>query len=74
MQGLSDEERKNVLGEVLADELSVIREYVADVPGIKAEVHQVKATVDEINSRLTVIENVVKDHESDIKGLKAKEA
>ncbi|MHB1865360.1 MAG: hypothetical protein ACYCPS_04360 [Candidatus Saccharimonadales bacterium] len=74
MQSLNDDERKEVLGEVLADELKVIREYVEDVPAIKRDLHQVKTTVDEINNHLSVIEHVVKDHETDIKSLKHKAA
>jgi hypothetical protein len=35
MQSLNDDERKEVLGEVLADELKTILEYVKDVPLIK---------------------------------------
>lgn len=71
MQSLNDDERKQVLGEVLADELKVIREYVEDVPKVKEEVHEVHSKVDEINGRLTVIEAVVKDHESDLRKLLA---
>lgn len=72
MQNLSDEEEKQVLGEVLKDKLDAILEYVKDVPTIKQEVHQVRATTNEINDRLTVIEHVVEGHETDIKKLKAK--
>ncbi len=72
MQSLSDDERKEVLGEVLADELKVITEYVKDVPSIQQELHQVHATVNEISDRLTTIEHVVKEHESDLKKLKRK--
>jgi hypothetical protein len=74
MQSLNDDERKDVLGEVLADELKVITEYVKDVPLVRQELHQVHATVNEINERLTVIEHVVREHESDIKQLKRKVA
>jgi len=74
MQSLNDDERKEVLGEVLADELKVIREYVQDVPAVKQELHQVKATVEDISDRLTVIEYVVKDHESELRLLKRKVA
>jgi hypothetical protein len=55
MQSTDDSEREEVLGEVLADELKVILEYVKDVPGIKQELHQVQATVNETGDRLTVI-------------------
>jgi hypothetical protein len=74
MKSLSDNERKEVLGEVLADELKVISEYVKDIPKVKEEVHQVHATVDDINERLTVLEHVMKSHEIDIRYLKHKAA
>jgi predicted nucleic acid-binding Zn-ribbon protein len=74
MQSLNDDERKAALGEVLADELKVIKEYVEDVPDIKLKVHKIDATVSEINDRLSVLENVVKEHETDIRKLKAKQA
>jgi hypothetical protein len=35
MQSLSDDERKQVLGEVLANELKAIHELVKDVPEMK---------------------------------------
>ena len=74
MHDMDDETRKEVLGEALMDELKAIREYVEDVPAIKSELHQVKATVDEINNRLAVVETVIRDHERDIRSLKHKAA
>lgn len=74
MQSLNDDERKDVLGEVLADELKAIREYVEDVPKVKEEVHQVHAKVDDIDDRLKVIEAVVKHQETDIRKLKKQAA
>lgn len=74
MQSLNDNERKEVLGEVLADELKAILEYVKDVPAMQNEVHQVHAIVNDINDRLSVLEHVVKEHESDIKQLRHRAA
>ncbi len=71
MLSLGDDEEKQVLGEVLKDKLEAILEYVKDVPVIKEEVHQVRASTNEIHDRLTVIEHVVKGHNKDIKKLKA---
>lgn len=70
MQLLNDDERKQVLGEVLADELRAISGYVKDVPAMQRELHQVNATVNDISDRLNVIEHVLKEHETDIRGLK----
>ena len=74
MQSLNDDERKEVLGEALADELKAILEYVKGVPAISQELHQVHATVNEMNERLSVMEHVVREHEADIKSLKRKAA
>lgn len=59
MQSLSDEERREVLGEVLADELKAIHEYVRDIPLIFAR-------LDKIDARLDSVENVTQMHEADI--------
>lgn len=74
MQSLHDDERNQVLGGVLADELKAIHEYVKDIPIIMRELHQVKSITNEVNDRLSIIETVVKDHESDIRSLKRKAA
>ena len=63
MQSLNDDERREILGEVLLDELRVIREYVQDIPGMKQQIH-------EINERLIVVEGVVNAHEFDIRQLR----
>lgn len=70
MQSLSEEERREVLGEILADELKAIREYVQDVPAIKQQLHQVKTTVDDMHDKLSVLEHVVRDHEGELRQLK----
>ena len=74
MQSLNDDEEKRVLGEVLADKLDAIMDYVKNVPALGQELHKVHATVNEISDRLTVIEHVVREHESEIKHLKRKTA
>jgi hypothetical protein len=74
MHDIDDTTRKEVLGEVIMDELKAIREYVEDVPKIKAQAHQTNTTVNEINDRLVVIESVLRDHEAEIRNLKHKPA
>lgn len=74
MQSPNDDERKEALGEVLADELKAILEYVKDVPAMQNELHQVHATLNDISDRLSVLEHVVKDHESEIKQLRPRAA
>jgi len=61
MQGMNDDERRQVLGEVLMDELKAIREYVQDIPAIKQDVQQLKTDVDEIRPDVKVIKAAVTD-------------
>ena len=74
MQSLNDDERREVLGEFLSDELKAILEYVKNMPTMQRELHQVNATVNDISDRLNIIEHVVKGHESDVNQLKHKAA
>jgi hypothetical protein len=70
MQSLNDKERKEVLGEVLSDELKVIMEYVKDVPYIKRKVDTLEKDIQEVKSDIKVVKAVVtnmgrqlKDHD-----------
>lgn len=63
MQSLNEDERRQVLGEVLADQLQAILEYVKDIPLIKRELHEVK-------ERLTEVERIVRIHEVDIRQIR----
>ena len=72
MQDLSDDERREVLGEVLHDELKVIGEYVKDVPKIQDEVHQLHTKVDGISNKLKVFKHIFKEHEEELRQLKPK--
>ena len=69
---MNDDDRKQILGEALMDELKTIREYVEDIPIIKTELQQVHAKVDDLGNEIKVIKAVVSEHESDIKALKQK--
>ena len=81
MQSLDDDERKSVLGEVLADELKAIREYVQDVPAIKKDVAELKEKVAELSDDMKVVKAAVTDqskqlsqHDTFLKTLKRKAA
>jgi len=52
---LNNDERRKVLGEVLADELKVIMEYVKDVPHIKRKVDTLDKDMREVKSDIKVI-------------------
>lgn len=81
MQSLDDDERKMVLGEVLADELKAIREYVQDVPAIRRDIETLKEDVAELKSDMKIVKAVVIDqskqinqHDTFLKTLKPKAA
>ena len=62
MQSLDDDERRAILGEVLADQLQVILEYVSDIPEMKRDIAVLKTDVTELKSdmkivKLTLIDN-----------------
>ena len=61
MQSLNDEERKDVLGEVLSDELKTILEYVKDLPVLKLDVHEIKNDASELKSDMKVVKTAVTD-------------
>jgi 2-phospho-L-lactate guanylyltransferase (CobY/MobA/RfbA family) len=67
MQSLSDEERKKVLGEVLADELKVIREYVEDVPLIKRKVNDIDKRLTKVEANTKIIKAAITDMSSELK-------
>ncbi len=70
MQSLNEDEQRQVLGEVLADQLKVILEYVQEIPGIKQKLYEVDDRLINVENRLIVIEYIVKVHEADIKYLR----
>lgn len=67
MQDLSDEDRREVLGEVLMDELKVIREYLEDLAPVKQDVAVLKQDMAEVKSDIKVIKAVVIDHNVHLK-------
>lgn len=62
MQDLSDDDRKTVLGEVLMDELKVIREYLEDIPVIKQKVTSIDERLSVVESDMKVVKAVLTDH------------
>lgn len=60
MQDLSDDDRKQILGEVLLDELKAIREGIADLP-TRREFNKLRDDVTDLKSDVKVIKAVVMD-------------
>jgi len=63
MQSLSDKERREVLGEVLVDELKAIREYVQDIPQMKQELTAMNERLERVEFRMSIVEAIVRDDE-----------
>ena len=61
MQDLTDDERKAVLGNVLMDELKVIREYLQDIPEIKQRVTHIEGDVSKLKEDMQIIKAAVVD-------------
>ena len=61
MQSLNDDERKKILGEVLADELKAITEYVKDVPSLKRDIQEIKQSVHNLESDMKIVKAAVTD-------------
>ena len=67
MQSLSDDERRNILGEVLMDELKTIHEYVKEIPDLKKRISRLEEATNRSAQRLDVDEAILKAHELDIR-------
>jgi 2-phospho-L-lactate guanylyltransferase (CobY/MobA/RfbA family) len=61
MQSINNDERKQVQGEVLADELKAIHELVKDVPVIKEDVRALRLDVEELKFDMKVVKVAVTD-------------
>lgn len=76
MQSLSEDEKRQVLGSVLADQLSAIQEAVKDVPEIKIKLDRLDSTLNDIGGDLKIVKaaitdlsNQVNEHERQIRRL-----
>jgi|GEM_PF-882492 len=69
MQSLDDENKRDLLGEVLHDELRIIMEYVKDLPAIKHRLVKVEDGIGNVHDRLITLEAITRDHENGLKAL-----
>lgn len=81
MIDLTDDERREVLGELLMDELRGIREGIDRLNGLPAQAQTIDTRLSSVESDVTVIKAVTKDiskqltnHDKDIRFLKARMA
>lgn len=67
MQSLDDDEKKDVLWEVLADELKAIHELVKDVPEMKKKIDKLDTDMQEVKQDIKTIKAVVTEHSLELK-------
>jgi peptidoglycan hydrolase CwlO-like protein len=58
---LSEDERKQVLGEVLSDELMAITEYVKEVPYMKKKLDRLDEDIQQVKSDIKVLKVAITD-------------
>lgn len=67
---MDDRHRKEVLGEVLADELKAIHEYVQEIPAIRIKVDHIDERLKIVEIDVKAIKSVARLHNQDIQYLK----
>lgn len=68
MQGLNEDEERQVLGEILADKLTVFEEYLRAIMITQEDIPIMEEGIRSINDKLTVFESILKEHEKDLRG------
>ncbi len=78
MQSLSEGEKRQVLGSVLADQLAAIQESVKDVPEIKQQLQKLDQDILQIGSDMKIVKAAITDitqqineHENQLRHLQA---
>ncbi len=78
MQSLSEDEKRQVLGGVLADQLSAIQEAVKDVPEIKNKLDRLDSVLKVVGDDLKIVKAAITDlsyevneHERQIESLQS---
>ncbi|MCL4358119.1 hypothetical protein M1512_04490 [Patescibacteria group bacterium] len=73
MQSLSEDEKRQVLGSVLADQLKAIQDAISNVPEIKSQLDKLDRSMSEMADDLKVVKaamthmsNQVNEHEQRI--------
>ena len=61
MQSLSEDEKRQVLGTVLADQLTAIQEAVKDVPQINKKLENLETVLDNIAGEIRIVKAAVTD-------------
>ena len=69
MQSLNDNEKRDILGEILSDELKVIHELVKDVPNISHKVDKIETDMETLKGDMKIVKAVITEHSKEIKDL-----
>lgn len=67
---MDDIQKKEVLGEVLADELKAIHEYVQEIPAIRIKVDRIDERLKIVETDVKAIKSVARLHNQDIQYLR----
>jgi len=66
----SEDQRRWVLVEKMAGDMEAIKEYVSQIPAIKATVDQHAEELRDVKGRLVSVENTLAEHSADLKEIK----
>lgn len=66
MQSLSEEEKRQVLGSVLADQLTAIQEAVKDVPEIKTQLEKLDYDLNQLTSDIKIVKAAISSISSEV--------
>jgi 2-phospho-L-lactate guanylyltransferase (CobY/MobA/RfbA family) len=61
MQSLSEDEKRQVLGTVLADQLTAIQEAVKDVPEINSKLANLETALEKVGEDIRIMKAAVTD-------------
>lgn len=63
MESLSEDEFRQVLGEVVADQVKAILEYVSEIPAIKLRLDSIESRLDSLENEFKPIKTLALQHD-----------
>jgi hypothetical protein len=66
MHDMDDKTRREILGEVLFDELRLIREYLEDVAGLKRDNRILKRDLDVLKDSVKLLQLLGREHQHEL--------
>jgi hypothetical protein len=74
MADIDDKTLRKVLGEVVADQVKLILEYVSEIPAVRAELREVKDDVTILKQDMGIVKHMLTIHDKDLRELKQRMA